>query len=221
MPHAKQLGQRRVPQAGDTTNQRSNMYLKIISVIAIAIAALALGATTALAEEFTAKEYPANITSKATTAQEFSIGEASISCSEAAFTGELAKASSELDVAPGFGGCKATIGGLHFDVLFSILEIAYFSFKIHSLFKWLLSVLGNDKITFKIEVRECAVSVPVGQLLEGVSGENASGKIKVTAAVTGIKQENTCGLGTGTADYKGKVEVSATNSKGEADAIEA
>lgn len=197
------------------------MHLKIISVIAIAIAALALGATTALAEEFTAKEYPANITSKPTTAQVFSIGEATITCTEAAFTGELTKASTEIDVSPGFGGCKATIGGLHFDVLFSILELPYFSFKIHSLFKWLLSLLGKGKITFKIEVLECSISAPVGQLLEGVSGENASGKINVTAAVTGIKQENTCGLGTATADYKGNVEVSATNSKGEADAIEA
>jgi hypothetical protein len=197
------------------------MYPKIISVMAVAIAALALGANAALAEEFTAKEYPAKITSKPTTAQVFSIGEATITCTEAAFTGELTKASTEIDVSPGFGGCKATIGGLHFDVLFSILELPYFSFKIHSLFKWLLSLLGKGKLTFKIEGLECAISAPVGQLLEGISGENASGKINVTATVTGIKQENTCGLGTETADYKGNVEVSATNIKGEADAIEA
>jgi hypothetical protein len=105
-------------------------------------------------------------------------------------------------------------------VLASVLEGFKFTFKIHSLFKWLVSLL-KGKISFRVEILECTITAPSEQLLENLSGENASGKINVTAAVTGIKQENTCGLGSGNAEYKGKVEVGATNSKGEADPIEA
>jgi|ERR1700733_13454898 len=196
------------------------MYLKIISAMAIAIAALALGANAALAEEFTAKEYPAKITGKTTSVQEFALGENTIDCSEGSFTGELEKASTELGLTPAYSVCKAKISGLNIDALISILEGFKFTLKIHSLFKWLTSFL-KGKIEFKVEVLECEITVPSEQLLENVSGENASGKIDLAVAITGIKQTNTCGLGSANASYKGKVEVSATNSKGEADPIEA
>jgi hypothetical protein len=196
------------------------MYLKIISAMAIAIAALTLGANAALAEEFTAKEYPAKITGKTTSVQEFSLGENTIDCSEGSFTGELEKASTELSLTPAYSACKAKISGLNIDALISILEGFKFTLKIHSLFKWLTSFL-KGKIEFKVEVLECEITVPSEQLLENVSGENASGKIDLSVAITGIKQTNTCGLGSANASYDGKVEASATNSKGEADPIEA
>jgi hypothetical protein len=220
MPRRKQLGNAARCNAGDTSNQRSNMHLKIISVIAIASAALALGAPAALAEEFAAKEYPAKITGKTTSVQEFALGENTIDCSEGSFTGELSKASIELGLTPAYSTCKATISGLNVDALISILEGFKFTLKIHSLFKWLTSFL-KGKIEFKVEVLECEITVPSEQLLENVSGENASGKIDLAVAITGIKQTNTCGLGSANAAYKGKVELSATNSKGEADPIEA
>ncbi len=195
------------------------MYPKIISVIVTAVAVLALGATAALAEEFTAKEYPAKITGKTTSVQEFALGENTINCSEGSFTGELTKASIELGLTPAYSTCKGTISGLNVDVLASVLEGFKFTLKIHSLFKWLTSFL-KGKISFRIELLECEITVPSEQLLENVSGENASGKIDLAVAITGIKQTNTCGLGSANAAYKGKVELSATNSKGEADPIE-
>lgn len=195
------------------------MYRKSTLALYAAMVITMLTAPPALAGEFTAKTYPANVLTQGSGTQLFELEKLKIECTAATSEGELTKPTHELNVFPSLGGCTTTISGKTFKVTSDMVEFEA------TLFVKIFGIKGSvgylkGKWEIKIEGL-CTIKIPLQLGLEELAYENVSGgRVNVISKLTGIKQTNTCGISeSATASYKGVSTALATNSLGEPDEI--
>jgi hypothetical protein len=196
------------------------MYRKSTFALYAAMVVAMLTAPAAIAGEFTAKTYPANVLAQGLGVQLFELENLKIECTEATLSkGELTKATHEINAFPHLNGCTTTIGGKTLKVTSEEVEFeATLSVKIFGL-KGSVGYL-KGKWEIKIEFL-CAIKILPQMGLEEMAYEDVSGgRVNVISKLTGIKQTNTCGISeSATASYSGVSTALATNSLGEPDEI--
>lgn len=195
------------------------MYRNSTFALCAAMVIAMLTASPALAGEFTAKTYPANVLAHGLGIQIFELENLKIECTAAALSkGELTKATHEINAFPTMSGCTTTISGNKLKVTSEADIEATLFVKIFGL-KGSVGYL-KGKWEIKIEFL-CAIKMGPQLGLEEMAYENISGgRVNIISKLTGIKQTNTCGISeSATASYNGVSTALATNSSGEPDEI--
>jgi hypothetical protein len=172
---------------------RSIRSMGLALALALTITA-AVGVGAASAAEFRAQSYPQALSGEASgsPAVEFKTASGTVKCTGVAISGTASGASSSIAVTPTYSSCKTFGTGATFAA--NSCQYGLNSLNEKHPFTGSAGVScskGGDAIEFISTGLDCRVKIPAQSALTGVGYENASGGVKASLALSGVKYTET------------------------------